>query len=43
MKKIIVSVMLGIVVAAFVAGCNTVRGAGQDIERTGEAVTDVAR
>jgi predicted small secreted protein len=30
--------------AAFVlAGCNTVRGAGQDIQKAGEAIEDAAK
>ncbi|MGD1877587.1 MAG: entericidin A/B family lipoprotein [Kiloniellaceae bacterium] len=39
-------ILLAAVVAAFSAGalaaCNTVEGAGQDIENTGEAIEDAA-
>nr|WP_274520058.1 entericidin A/B family lipoprotein [Meridianimarinicoccus roseus] len=35
--------MMGLCLAALVlAGCNTVRGAGQDIERAGQAVQNAA-
>lgn len=29
--------------AAFITGCNTMRGAGQDIERGGEKIQESAR
>jgi len=36
MNKLIVLVILGC--AVLLAGCNTVRGVGQDLEKAGEAV-----
>lgn len=30
--------LLGIAVAAFIAGCNTSKGVGKDIENTGENI-----
>jgi predicted small secreted protein len=41
MKKLIVLVML--LSVGLLIGCNTIDGAGQDIERGGEAVSDTAR
>ena len=35
--------MLIVTAAALLAGCNTIEGAGRDIERGGEAVQDTAR
>jgi predicted small secreted protein len=40
--RVLAGVLVG-AVAAVVSGCNTVRGAGQDIERGGEAIQDIAR
>lgn len=39
------SIWLSIVlsIAAFTAGCNTMHGAGQDIERGGEKIQESAR
>ena len=36
------SAILGMMVL-FMVGCNTMQGAGQDIQRGGEAVEDAAR
>jgi predicted small secreted protein len=41
MKKLIVLVML--LSIGVLIGCNTIHGAGQDIERGGEAVSDSAK
>lgn len=35
------SVLLGMMVL-FVAGCNTIEGAGRDVQRGGEAIEDAA-
>ncbi len=32
-----------LLVAGFLAGCNTMQGAGRDIERGGEKIQDTAR
>jgi predicted small secreted protein len=40
--RLVVAVLLTVASLA-AAGCNTVRGAGQDIERGGEAIQDIAR
>ena len=40
MKRIIVVLMLGALVACL--GCNTVKGAGKDIQEGGEAVENAA-
>jgi predicted small secreted protein len=36
-KRIILSIVC-VAIAVSVAGCNTVRGAGKDIERAGEGI-----
>lgn len=41
MKKWMVLMMLGAFVVAL-AGCNTLKGAGEDIEAGGEAIQDAA-
>lgn len=38
----IVATMLAMVMAIAVVGCNTVKGAGQDIKAGGEAISDTA-
>lgn len=38
MKKIILTVASLLAVAMFTTGCNTVSGAGKDIERAGEKI-----
>lgn len=40
MKKLILSVLAATVV---LTGCNTIKGFGKDVSRTGEAVTDGAQ
>lgn len=41
-KKIITSVVCILMLSALLQGCNTLRGAGQDIEEAGEAIEDAA-
>ncbi len=40
MKHYVAILLLGLTL--FVAGCNTMRGVGQDIESGGEAIEDAA-
>jgi predicted small secreted protein len=40
MKRLLFGVFAAMLLVVGVTGCNTVRGAGQDIERTGEAIQD---
>jgi predicted small secreted protein len=40
-SKFVAVVLVGLVLA-FVAGCNTIEGAGEDIERGGEAIQEAA-
>lgn len=40
MKKVIITFCAAVLLAVSVTGCNTVRGAGEDVERAGEAVRD---
>lgn len=43
-NRITFMTVLGLALLTFgVAGCNTVEGAGQDIENAGESVQDAAR
>lgn len=41
-KKFIAPLMVVLTLLVFAQGCNTMRGAGQDIEEAGEAVQDAA-
>jgi len=41
LNKTILAALLA--ASAFVAGCNTMEGAGKDIERGGQAVQDAAK
>jgi predicted small secreted protein len=41
MKRVFLPLLL--IFAALTAGCNTMRGAGQDIERGGEKIQEGAR
>jgi predicted small secreted protein len=41
MKKTIAT-LLAIAIAALLAGCNTVKGAGQDIQKAGTAIEKAA-
>jgi predicted small secreted protein len=42
-KKIISSIVLVLILAILIQGCNTMRGAGQDIEKAGAAIEDAAK
>ena len=42
MKNLLAAITL-IFVAGVLAGCNTIQGAGKDIERGGEKIQDTAR
>ncbi len=41
MKTLLTTVLLGFMFA--LSGCNTVKGVGQDIQRAGEKIEDVAK
>lgn len=41
-KKNSLAVITVLMLIALVQGCNTMRGVGQDIEETGEAIEDAA-
>ena len=41
MKTLLVSLIMAL--SAMAAGCNTIEGAGRDLERGGEKVQDTAR
>lgn len=43
MKRVIIAMMLALLAAPLLTGCNTVEGAGRDIEGAGEAVQDAAQ
>lgn len=43
MKKIILTLAALCSVVVFTAGCNTMQGAGKDIERAGEKIQDNAQ
>lgn len=38
MKRILAIVMLSLFTLSLLSGCNTIRGAGEDIEQGGEAI-----
>ena len=42
MSTIMKSFLLGLVLAAGLAGCNTIGGAGEDLEQAGEAIEEEA-
>lgn len=42
MKRVMILVMLGMFSAAMLSGCNTVAGAGKDLQGAGEKVEDKA-
>ncbi|EPC02862.1 hypothetical protein L861_23920 [Litchfieldella anticariensis FP35 = DSM 16096] len=42
MKRFFAMALLALFCASVLSGCNTIRGAGEDIERGGEAVQDAA-
>ncbi|MFO7974456.1 MAG: entericidin A/B family lipoprotein [Candidatus Hydrogenedentota bacterium] len=41
-KKVVIAVVVGVLVSMGTFGCNTVRGMGKDVQRSGEAVEDAA-
>ncbi|HEY0335124.1 MAG TPA: entericidin A/B family lipoprotein [Stenotrophomonas sp.] len=43
MKRVITLVALGLFSMAVLGGCNTVAGAGKDVQKAGEKVEDAAR
>jgi predicted small secreted protein len=43
MKKIIVLVVASLTVSLTISGCNTVKGVGQDLQKAGERIEDVAK
>jgi predicted small secreted protein len=42
-STILVLVLFAVLGSALLSGCNTVRGVGRDIERTGERIGDATR
>ncbi len=38
LKSLIIALFAGVLLSMAVTGCNTVRGAGQDVEDTGAAI-----
>ncbi|MEQ6916491.1 entericidin A/B family lipoprotein [Halomonas aquatica] len=42
MKRTFALVLVALFTLSLLSGCNTIRGAGQDIERGGEVVQDAA-
>lgn len=42
MKKIWLMMMLALCSAAAFSGCNTMRGAGQDVEKVGEEIQEAS-
>ena len=43
MKKIILLLVSSAVLSFALAGCNTVKGVGQDLQKAGERIEDVAK
>lgn len=41
MKFILLSISLAVLTAALVSSCNTIRGAGRDVEKVGAAVSNI--
>ena len=41
-KKLLTMIVLAVSLLILVQGCNTMRGAGQDMEKAGESVQDAA-
>lgn len=37
-KRIVALILVGLFLTGSVIGCNTIRGAGKDVERTGEEI-----
>ncbi|MDZ7851920.1 MAG: entericidin A/B family lipoprotein [Halomonas sp.] len=42
MKRTISLILVSLFTLSLLSGCNTIRGAGEDIERGGEAVQDAS-
>ncbi len=42
MKRSLAMLMAALFAVSLLSGCNTIRGAGQDIEQGGEAIQDAA-
>ena len=42
MKRVMMLALLGMFSAGMLSACNTVRGAGQDVQKVGEKVEDSA-
>ncbi len=42
MKRTISLILVSLFTLSLLSGCNTMRGAGEDVERGGEAVQDAA-
>jgi len=43
MKRLVALMLLSMFSVAMLAGCNTVAGAGKDVQKAGEKVEDAAR
>ena len=43
MKRLVAMMMLSLFSVAVLAGCNTVAGAGKDVQKAGEKVEDAAK
>ncbi|MDG2523790.1 entericidin A/B family lipoprotein [Stenotrophomonas sp. HITSZ_GD] len=43
MKKVMTLLVLGMFSMAVLSGCNTVAGAGKDVQKAGEKVQDAAK
>jgi predicted small secreted protein len=43
MKRVIALMLLSMFSVAMLAGCNTVAGAGKDVQKAGETVEDAAK
>ncbi len=41
-KRIVLALVIGVLLGVSLAGCNTFRGAGQDIQRGGQAIENTA-
>ncbi|MGB3393321.1 MAG: entericidin A/B family lipoprotein [Stenotrophomonas sp.] len=43
MKRLLVLVLLSMYAMVMLAGCNTIAGAGKDVQKAGEKVEDAAK
>ena len=43
MKRVVALMLLSMFSVALLAGCNTVAGAGKDVQKAGESVEDAAK